>query len=209
MNRLEPGLFYIETTTWYCSLSAGPGKSIQWTFWAGCQNKRKQFIGVIINQTTKLVISIPSSKRIALHVAPMFFYLWISPYWTLVFLFINNGHLFVRKYLETICRFFGVKRFTAFAYHLQTSRQPEHNNELVVAHFCQYIVEHQRNFELVLQPLIYVCNTQVRCTTRRTLFRLMNSRQPHGQTKFVTPLALPPAFNSEAQRKVIRLRLLC
>lgn len=66
-----------------------------------------------------------------------------------------NGAQFVSKVLETLCTFFGVKQFTNTAFHMHTNRQVKRYNKAIVARLHHSVADHQHDWDLLVQLLLY------------------------------------------------------
>lgn len=64
------------------------------------------------------------------------------------------------------------------AVHPQTSGQVEQLNKTIIARLRHYLTEHQRDWDINVQPLTYACNAQMSCSTNLTPLSLVLSRQP-------------------------------
>lgn len=73
----------------------------------------------------------------------------------------ENRPQIVRKFFETLRTFLGVKDLTTTAYHPQANGQAERYNKIIVPRLRHHVAEHQRNWDLFVQPLTYAYNTQV------------------------------------------------
>lgn len=76
------------------------------------------------------------------------------------------------KYFETLCTFLGVEHFRITAYIPQTNGQVDPVYKTIVTRLCHYVPTHQRDWDLFIQPLMYLCSTQALRTTRMTPFSL-------------------------------------
>lgn len=108
----------------------------------------KQLIFFITYRYTNLTWAIPSSKTTTLHVAFIFSDKWIVSHEIPVFLPTDNGLQSVNKFLETICKFFGVENLATPAYHLQTNIQAELYNK-TMAHVSVIMLPKPKGLGLI------------------------------------------------------------
>lgn len=73
----------------------------------------------------------------------------------------HNRPKFVRKFLKSVSRLLGIRRMNAITYYAQSSDQAELFNRTILTRLRNYVTEHQRNWDLVAQPLTVAYITQV------------------------------------------------
>lgn len=79
---------------------------------------------------------------------------------------------------------------TTAAYYSQTNGLVERYNKRIIARLWQYFGTQQCEWDLFLQPLTYVYNTEVHLSTNTTPFSLVLTKDLYGRTTFESPSAL-------------------
>lgn len=67
---------------------------------------------------------------------------------------------------------------TTTAHFLQPDSQLRRYKQIFGAKFCYYVTEHKSIQEFFVQPLTYVCNTQVHCSINTSPFSLVLNNMP-------------------------------
>lgn len=76
-----------------------------------------------------------------------------------------NGTKFINKFFESLCAFLGTKCLKTTAYHLQWTREAECLKEMIIARLRHYVAENQRDWDIFMWPMTYVCKSWMyRCT---------------------------------------------
>lgn len=133
----------------------------------------------------------PIIEILARQVGSIFFHHWIVTYGISPILRWENGPQFVRKFLEPLCTFLGVKHLTTTAYHPESMGQAERSNKNIVARLHHYVAEYQRYPVVLVQPLKLGYSAQICHTMGKTSCSLVLSYQPPGHITVITLEALP------------------
>lgn len=95
---------------------------------------------------------------------------------------------FVSNFFPLLCLFFEIKEVTTIAYHLQTNGKIEQYNRSLAMGQPQYVSEHQRNWDMYVQLLAYVYNTQMHRATRTSSFNgVLPQESQSAATLYVYP----------------------
>lgn len=122
--------------------------------------KRNQY-AIEMSDSSKLTRAVPTAKTSATQVANIILEHWIVPFDIPSYVLPDHGPQFVSKFFATICGFLDVRHLTTTAYHPQTNGQVERFNKTIVTRLRHYLADHQRSWDICVQPLTHAYNTQV------------------------------------------------
>lgn len=122
-------------------------------------------------------------------------------YGILPYLLTDNSTQFDSKFNGTICTHFGILHVKRTA-HPQTNKQVNRYKKAIVTRLCHYAATHQRDWDLVLQPLTYASRTQVHRSINITFFCLVHTRRPPGPTTFENLSALATDANHKRTHRL-------
>ena len=145
----------------------------------------KSFLLVITDHFTKLTKVVALRTTTAYTVATTFCDAWVFKYGVPRSLLSDNGPQFNAKFFQSVCRVLGITNLYTSAYHPQTNGQVERYNRTIASMLCNYVNEHQDDWDVYLGPLTYAYKSHVHRSTRTTPFELVLSRPP-------PELAAPP-----------------
>lgn len=134
------------------------------------------YIIVNTDRCTKWNRAILSLENTVLHVLSRLIDHWIVQCGINAFLLTHNDSQFVRNVLEGLKMFLLEKPLLIFEYHIPTDVHAECYGKTIFARWCQYVDEHQQDWDLRLQALNYAYNTQIHRTFGRTPFSLVHFR---------------------------------
>lgn len=107
-----------------------------------------------------------------------------------------------------MCKSIGLKHPTTTVYHPHTNGRAEKLNRTLIARLRHYTAEHQRDWDIFMQPLTYAYNRQVSRSIGTTPFGIVLLRHPPGQTTLDRSSALQTSANNANAPAVLRSRLL-
>lgn len=106
------------------------------------------------------------------------------------------------------CTHLCTKQSTKTAYHLLTNGQVKRNNKTILTRLRHHVADHQRDWDLFVQPLSYVYNTQLHRSTNTTEFSLVLSPNPAGPAPFVKDSALSSDTYCPIEPQALQAQLL-
>lgn len=151
-----------------------------------------------------LTRAVPTSKTSSTNIANLFLDNWIVPFGSSGYVLTDNGPQFVGKFFAFVWDDLGVKHLTMTAYHPRTNAQSERFNRTIITRLRHFIAEHQRNWDIYVQPLTYAYNNQVHRCTNTSPYSLFLSRHPPGPSLLRATTDTPITGKSESSPQMIR-----
>lgn len=100
------------------------------------------------------------------------------------FILTDNGPKLSPRFYKTFCGFVKEKHMTTTACHPETKGQLESDTKTIVARLRHYVVEPQNSWDILVQPLLYAYNSQVRRSIEVSPFGLVLKRHTRGAATF-------------------------
>lgn len=159
---------------------------------------------MITDRYSKLTSATPTFKTISAQMANLFLDHCIVSFDIPSYLLTNNGTLLVNKFLSCISGYPGLKQLTTIGCNSWKNGQAELYNRTIFTRPQRYISDHQRNWDLLVQPLTYTYNTQVHKSSNTSPYRLVLSRHPSGPSLLTTTTSAPKVDMNETSSQAIR-----
>jgi Chromo (CHRromatin Organisation MOdifier) domain/Integrase zinc binding domain/Integrase core domain len=137
-----------------------------------------QFILVICDRFSKLVVTVPLKKITALTVAQAFCNHWVFVYGPPLKLLSDNGSQFGARFFQSCCNHLGINQLFTTAYHPQCNGQVERFNRTILSLLRVFVGEDQDQWDRYSHALTYAYNCQVHTSTKFAPFDLILSRPP-------------------------------
>lgn len=138
----------------------------------------------------------------------MFLHDWIIPYKVFPYLLTDKAKQFTCEFFDTLCTHLGTKQLTKTAIYTQKEKLMKRYDKKIASQLRHYVADHQRNWEIIVQPLIYAYNKQVCWSANTALSFLVLSRiQPRPATSDNAPAFSPDTYYT-TKPKALRAQLL-
>lgn len=134
--------------------------SSRWKSWDHCSGlfQRNQYVTVLTYGYRKLTWTITTARIITWNGLCTFLQDCIILFRIPAHVLTKNGTHFKSKFFATLDRHLDTKQPATTVYHSQTNGQIERYNETVMTQLYHYAADHQRNWDIFVQPLTYACN---------------------------------------------------
>lgn len=123
-------------------------------------HQANQYLCVMTDRYSKFTRAIPMSKLSCTHLANIFSDHWIIPLGIPSNFLTDDEPQAVNKFVTLVCGYLGVKHLTKTTYHSQTNSQAKPFSQSIVTRLQHYVVEHELDWDMYVQPLSYAYQKQ-------------------------------------------------
>lgn len=117
--------------------------------------------------------AVTTSRTRSTQMVSMFYDHWIVTYGIPACLLTDTEAQCVYKFFKTICNFFGLKNRTTTTYHSNTNQQVDRYNSTLITRLRNYVAEHLRNRDIIVQLRPYADDNQINRSTGTTPFSVV------------------------------------